>query len=312
MTTRFIFLVLPEVHLLDLAGPDQTIHEAIDFGADFEQHYCGLDGAATSSAGLGIRRQQHFSKVKVRMGDHIVIPGARVKYLCSTEFRQQKALFTWLREAHTAGAHLVSICAGALVLAQARLLDGLPCTTHFQITEKLRQIAPRATVKENILFVQHDRIHTSAGIASGIDLMLHIVEQLAGGHLGHKVARELVVYRRRDGVSPQESVYGQFRNHIHSGIHRAQDRIVEHLDDKLSLAELAEAACMSERNFTRTFRKETGTTVGAYINRVRRERIEHLLKNPDLSRKQIARQVGLQSEKQVARILRSRMAGYVR
>lgn len=305
MATRFIFVVLPEVHLLDLAGPDQTIHEAIDFGADFELMHCGLGPALKSSAGLDLSRQTHFSRIKPRAGDRIVVPGARVKYLLSPEFGSNKALFSWLRDAHAKGAHIVSICAGALVLAQAGLLDGIPCTTHFQLTAKLQDIAPRAQVKENILFVQHDRIHTSAGIVSGVDLMLEIVEQLTDGHFAHKVARELVMYRRREGVSPQESAFNRFRDHIHSGIHKAQDRIVEHIDRKHSLADLAEIACMSERNFTRVFRRETGTSVSAYINSVRREHIQRLVKDPDLSRKRIAALVGLDSEKQVARILRS-------
>jgi len=304
MPTRFIFLVLPEVHLLDLAGPDQTIHEAIDFGADFELTYCGLHGTLSTSAGLGIAEQRHFSQVNVRPDDYLVVPGARVKYLTSSVFKANKELFQWLRDAHANGTHLVSICAGALVLAHARLLDGIPCTTHFQLTEKLRQLAPRAVVKENILYVQHERIHTSAGIASGVDLMLRIVEQLTDGRFAHKVARELVVYSRRDGISAQQSAFTQYRNHIHAGIHRAQDHVVEHIGEKQSLAGLAEVACMSERNFTRTFRNETGTTVNAYINRIRREHIQHLVKNPDLTRQQIAKRVGLESEKQVARILR--------
>jgi transcriptional regulator GlxA family with amidase domain len=309
MATRFIFLVLPEVHLLDLAGPDQTIHEAIDFGADFEIVYCGLGDALSTSAGLSIAAQQHYSKVEVNAGDFVVVPGARVKYVLSAAFKQHKAVFAWLRECQAKQAHLVSICAGALVLAHAGLLDGVACTTHFQLTDKLRALAPKAKVKENILFVQEGRIHSSAGIAAGVDLMLHIVEQLTDGYFAHKVARELVVYNRRDGVSPQQSAFLLFRNHMHSGIHKAQDHIIEHLDRKHGLSELAEVACMSERNFTRTFRKETGITVSAYINSIRAERIRHLLKNPDLSRERIANLVGLESGRQVARILRNNLAG---
>ena len=120
--------------------------QAIDFGADFELIYCGLGGSVSTSAGLGIAEQQHFSQVNVRPGDYLVVPGARVKHLTSPAFKANKELFQWLRDAHANGTHLVSICAGALVLAHARLLDGIPCTTHFQLTEKLRQLAPRAVV----------------------------------------------------------------------------------------------------------------------------------------------------------------------
>ena len=311
MATKFIFLLLPEVHLLDLAGPDQTIHEAIDFCADFKIEYCGLGPELESSAGLAIRKQQHFSKIKFKAGDFIIVPGARVKYLLSNTFSGQTDLFEWLHTAHRKKVNLVSICAGALVLAHAGLLNDIACTTHFKITAQLQQLAPRAKVKENILFVEENNIYTSAGIASGIDLMLHIVEQLTNGYFAHKVARELVIYYRRDGVSLQENVYLQYRNHIHEGIHKAQDYIIEHIDRKNTIFELAQIACMSERNFTRVFKLETGITVKDFITNIRIEKIKSLLNNPDLSRKQIADQVGLESEKQVNRLLNHKMAGNV-
>lgn len=312
MPTKFVFLILPQVHLLDLAGPDQTIHEAIDFGADFILEYCGLGDAVSSSAGLDFKQQKHFSKVKLKAGDFLIVPGARVKYLLSHEFKCQQPLFDWLRKCHSENINLVSICAGALVLAHAGLLNGISCTTHFKITAQLQKLAPKATVKENILFLEENNIYTSAGIASGIDLMLHIVEKLTNGYFAHKVARELVIYYRRDGVSLQENVFLQFRNHIHEGIHKAQDYIIEHIHIKHNNHELAQIACMSDRNFTRTFKLETGITVNDFITNIRIEKLKTLIQNPDLSRKQIATQIGLESEKQVARLLKSDLAENVR
>ncbi len=303
MPTKFIFLILPNVHLLDLAGPDQAIHEAIDFGADFEIVYCGINEAITTSAGLGLKQQTHFSKIKYNAGDFIIIPGAKVKYLLSNEMKANKDLHIWLCKAHQNKINLVSICAGALVLAECGLLDNISCTTHFKVTKQLQQLYPKTTVKENILFVEENNIYTSAGIASGIDLILHIIEKLTDGFFAHKVARELVIYYRRDGVSMQQSAYLECRNHIHIGIHNAQDYILENLSKKNNLNHLAEIACMSERNFTRIFKKETGKTVNEYINTIRKEKISNLMQNPSLSRKHIAQQVGLESEKQLLRII---------
>ncbi|MFT3679658.1 MAG: DJ-1/PfpI family protein [Ferruginibacter sp.] len=305
MAVKFVFLILPGVHLMDLAGPDQTIHEAIDFGADFKIEYCGTGAAVTSSAGLNIKRPLLYSKIKFSKGDYLIIPGAKVDYLLSPGFKSNKPLFDWLRKCHEQQVNLVSICAGAFVLAQAGLLNGINCTTHFKQTKNLQTLYPAAIVNENSLFEERDGIYTSAGIASGIDLMLHIIEKLEGSYFTHKVARELVIYNRRDGKQEQLSVFMQFRNHIHAGIHKAQDHIVEHIHKRQGIAALSLIANMSERNFTRTFKKETGITVMNYINSVRKEVIQNLMKNKDLNYSQAAAKVGLESEKQVRRILTS-------
>lgn len=303
MSVQFVFLVLPDIHLMDLAGPDQTIHEATDFGAAFEIQYCGTGDKVISSAGLPIDQLKHFSKIKMNAGDYLIIPGSKVDYILSDAFTKNLKLHQWINDLHRDGIKIVSICAGAFVLGQCGLLDGRSCTTHFKRTAQLQQLYPLAKVQENVLFVEEEGIYTSAGIASGIDLMLFIIEQLRDSYFAHKVARELVIYNRRDGHNEQHSVFMQFRNHIHNGIHKAQDFIVENIQRKHPLHELADLACMSERNFTRVFKKETGITVNDYITLVRKEVILKLQKNRDLSLKQIAAKVGLDSEKQVKRIL---------
>lgn len=301
--TKFLFLVLPEVHLLDLAGPNQVISEAIDLGADFTIEYCGIEAEIQTSAHLGINKLNHFSKTEVNAGDYIIIPGSRVKYLSSFDFKSNHELIDWIREMHKKGVILVTVCVGTFVVGEAGLLDHIECTTHFDQTAGLQKRFPKAIVKENILFTSANNIYTSAGIASGIDLMLHIIEKYTGGNVAHRVARELVVYKRRDGVNQQHSMYFQYRDHIHNGIHKVQDYIIDNINKKLYLHSLAEMANMSERNFSRVFKKETGITVHQFITNIRVEQIKNLFKNPDLSRKQIAKTVGLKSEKQVSRLL---------
>lgn len=304
MQTQFIFVILPEVHLLDLAGPDQVIHEAIEFGANFKLVYAGIQDDINTSAGLALKKQTHYSKINYNDGDFIVIPGARVAYLSSLEFRKNKDLFEWLKIAYERKCNIVSICAGAFVLGYAGLLNNKHCTTHFQLTSKIQSIFPKAKVKENILFVRDENVYTSAGIAAGIDLMLFIIEELTDGYFAHKVARELVIYVRRGGESAQENAFINYRNHIHSSIHTVQDFIIENIHVKSNLSFLAEKANMSERNFTRVFKKETGVTVNEFITTIRKEKLQVLLQNHNLSRKQIANQLGLESERQLSRILK--------
>lgn len=303
MKTKFLFLLLPNVHLLDLAGPDQALLEAIEYGADFEIAYCSLHNDVVTTAGLPLGKVTSFSQAEISQGDFLLIPGCRASYLQSDAFKKEIELFDWLRQVHQKGVNMVSICSGAFVLAESGLLNGRNCTTHFKKTADLRLAYPKTNVLENVLFTDQERIFTSAGIASGIDLTLYIIEKLKGSHFAHLVARELVVYKRRNATARQQSELLQFRNHVHTGIHKVQDWIIEHISTKTKLADLAEIANMSERNFTRTFKKETHITVNEYITRIRREKINELLKNPDLSRQNIAFSVGLQSERQLSRIL---------
>jgi transcriptional regulator GlxA family with amidase domain len=306
MPLQITFLILPHTHIMDLAGPDQVIFEAIGFGATWRISYCSFTNDIMTSAGLPFGPVQDFREVVLQPGDYLMVPGADVQYMMSSGvLQQQTALLEWIRELHRKKVHICGICTGAYVLAMSGILDGKTCTTHWQKTRELQDLFPRITVLENVLFTEQDGIFTSAGIASGIDMTLHIVEQQMGAYFAHKVARELVVYQRRSGGQSQQSVFLAYRNHIHAGIHAVQDWLQEHLDQPKSIRELADIACMSERNFTRVFKKTTGLTVNAYTNKLRLENIKTLLKNPNLTRAQIAYSCGLDSERHLSRIIKN-------
>ncbi len=303
MSTKFTFLILPQIHILDLAGADQAIHEAIDFKADFEIEYCGIGKNVLSTSGLPFGSVKHFTKVELTKGDFLVVPGIAYSYISSDDFLKNTALFEWIRLQHLRGVNICSICIGAFVLAECGILDERRCTTHFRKTYELRQRYPKIKVQENILFTDEDGIYTSAGIAAGIDLILHIIEKLKGSYFAHLVARELVVYSRRNGTDTQESALLRYRNHLHNGIHKVQDYIYSSIHTKTSLYDLAAMANMSERNFTRIFKKETGITVNQFITSIRKAKALELIGNPDLSKVEIANKIGLQSERQLSRIL---------
>ncbi len=305
MPIKFIFIISPRTHLLDLAGPDQVFFEAIFYKAPFEIEYCSFatDEAGTAS-GLRFANLKHYSEIEPQNGDYIFIPGMDTEVITNSHKEAMPGLFRWLLAAYESSANLCSVCTGAFLLAAAGLLNGKTCTTHWKYTQKLQQKYPRLKVQENVLFTEKDGIFTSAGIASGVDLALYIVEKEMGAYFANKVAREIVVYIRREGGQAQQSVFMSHRNHIHAGIHAVQDWLVDHLDQKTSLAQLSELAHMSTRNFTRIFKKETGITIGDYLMLLRREKIAELLKKPDLSKSQIARQVGLESERQVSRLMK--------
>jgi transcriptional regulator GlxA family with amidase domain len=303
--TKIVFLVLPQMHLLDLAGPDQVFHEAIELGAALSIEYCSVGESTETSSEFPLGKLNHFLEVTLQAGDYLVVPGASVDFLVSKRMAAEKELIKWVGEAHARGVNVCSICTGAFFLALTGLLNGRKCTTHWKRTAELKKRFPSVVLMEDILFVEDEGVFTSAGVTAGIDLALYILEKLTNDSLSYKVARELVVYVRRTGSEPQHSMFMKYRNHIHSGIHKAQDFVHENIQRKVSLNQLAEKACMSPRNLTRTFKKETGITVNEYTNLVRKEMLREFAKNPDMSRKQMAKECGLSSERHIIRLLKS-------
>lgn len=303
MPVNIIFLILPEIHLLDLAGPDQAFHEAIDYGADIQLHYCSFENDITTSTGMPFGKLRHYSTVQIKPGDYLFIPGSNVSFLLSKKMKAQKELFQWIRKIYHEGVTICSVCTGAFFLVQTGLLNGRHCTTHWRRTAELQQKFPAVNVIDNILFTEEERIYTTAGVTAGIDMALHIIAKLKDENFAFKIARELLVYIRRKGSEAQQSVFLTYRNHIHCGIHSVQDYIQENIHKKITLDDLADVAFMSSRNLTRLFKKETGISVVEYITLIRKERLQELLKNPDITRSRMAHLCGLKSARQVSRIM---------
>jgi transcriptional regulator GlxA family with amidase domain len=303
--TKIVFLVLPRVHLLDLSGAVQVFLEAKDLGAPIDLEYCSLGDEVISSAGLPLGKLKHFRELDFRPGDYLFVPGSEVDFLVSKQMTSQRDLIQWVRDVHTMGAYVCSICSGAFFLALTGILNGRKCTTHWKRTEELQRRFPNIHVLEDILFAEDQKVFTSAGVTAGVDLALHILSRLTNEKLSYQVARELVVYLRRSGSASQQSVFMQYRNHIHSGIHKAQDYVHENIRKRVTLEQLADKACMSPRNLTRIFKRETGITVNEYTNLIRKEMLREFMKDPDMSRKQMAKACGLSSERHVIRLLNS-------
>jgi transcriptional regulator GlxA family with amidase domain len=301
--TRIVFLVLPRVHLLDLAGPDQVFYEARDHGLPLEVLYCSYTENVTTSTGMLLGPYEHYAGIELTKGDYLVVPGAELSFLNAADIRKEKELFAWVVSLIEKGVFVCSVCTGAFFLAMTGVLNGRVCTTHWKRTSELQQKFPRLKVVENSLFTHDGLVWTSAGVTAGIDMALHIVSQMSNEQLSFQVARELVVYRRRQGGEQQQSIFMQHRNHIHAAIHRVQDHIQLHIGKPLTLIKLAEIACMSPRNLTRLFKKETGISVNQYLNTIRLAHLKQLLGNKELTRKQLAFACGLRSERQVIRLI---------
>jgi transcriptional regulator GlxA family with amidase domain len=209
-------------------------------------------------------------------GDLIVVPGWRSPRLAGTG-HLTAATLRRLTAHHAAGGTVASVCSGADVLGRAGLLDGRRCTTHHELQDELARRYPRGTVVRDVLYVEDSGVITSAGIASGIDLALHLIATRHGPRPAARIARSMVVYARRNGDAHQDSAMLRHRNHLNDTVHRVQDLIDARLADRLPLASLARAAGCSERTITRAFSQATGLTPLRYQHLLRLERAEHLI-----------------------------------
>ena len=297
---RVIFLLLPGVNMLDLAGPMQAFHAAASLGAGYHLAFWAAEPSVVSAQGLPIGPLAPLAPVESE--DLVVIAGLNLAPYASGAMTLDPAIPLWLDAAYQAGATLAAVCTGAFVLGEAGLLDGRRCTTHWASVEDLRQRYPRASVLDDVLYVHDGRITTSAGIATGIDMALSLVEQEYGPLLTAQVARAMVVYLRRDSTHSQASIYLQYRSHIHPGVHRAQDHLIAHMAEPLALADIAAAAQMSVRSLARSFRAAIGLSPIEYQQQLRLELAATLLHNPDLTIDDIAQQVGFADARHFRRL----------
>lgn len=245
------------------------------------------DGPVETSAGYLVT-PTHPSTV-LASADTIVIPGITDRYVAG-EGRLPDDLDALLRTART-DVRWVSICTGAFVLAAAGLLDGLEATTHWAHAAHFRRLFPQVRLNPDVLYVDNGDILTSAGNAAGIDLLLHVLRRDLGSDVANRVARGAVVAPWRAGGQAQ-FIERPVPDVGDEGTGPARAWVLDHLDQPVTLNQLASLAGMSVRTFTRRFREETGETAGRWLLRVRTDHARHLLETTDLSVDLVADRAG--------------------
>ncbi len=297
---KILIFSAEQPNLFNFSGVYEVFKEALDNGADVEIAFISTEHSLSSSAGLMLSGFQHYSQATASRGDYLLICGRDPSLELDGDFHN------WLHTLEAGGVRLASICTGAFILGWAGLLNGRKCTTHWKYTKALAEGFPKAQVVEDQIFVKDRDIITSAGSAAGIDLALSIIEEEFGAQFTCKVARELVVYLRRDGTHTQKSIYLNYRNHIHQGIHKVQDFLLSHMDKKSNLDELADLANMSTRNLTRVFKKSAGITINEFTTQAKITYAQKLLNNSDLTIEAISARCGYDDATQFRRIWKSR------
>ncbi|WP_199255326.1 GlxA family transcriptional regulator [Mycolicibacterium mengxianglii] len=250
---------------------------------------CGLTPAPVlSTNGFAVVPQAGAEALAT--ADTVVIPG--------THYRPARVDGVLGPDAATAlasvrpGCRMVSICTGAFVLAAAGLLDGRPATTHWQYADDLRALYPQVHLDENVLFVDDGDVLTSAGLAAGLDLCLHIIRRDHGAQVANAVARYCVVPPWREGGQAQ-FIDRHLPAEDTASTAAARTWACQHLVQPLTIGTLARRAEMSPRTFIRRFQEETGESPGAWVRARRIDHARELLEQRDLPIDEIARLSGL-------------------
>ncbi|MEM6985276.1 MAG: helix-turn-helix domain-containing protein [Pseudomonadota bacterium] len=292
-------LVLPGMHLLDLACPAQVFaHHTVAWPL----RLIGPQRHTTTAQGLQFGHIEPLPK-QVDAGRWLIVIGStNMPALLKTTPGRDTA--QWVATHAHQWTRLGAVCAGALVLAQAGVLSGYRATTHHSLLGALRSLSPNTFVEDDALFVDDRTRCTSAGLSSATDLALHLVESVLGESVADSVARDLMIYRRTRVLQQPLSESHRCRHHPDQRVHAVQDRINGDLRVPGGVTALASAVHLSERQLRRRFVAATGHSLRDYIRYTRLAHSETLLRTTSLPIERVAEQSGFSDARALQRLWR--------
>lgn len=259
-----VIVVFDDVTLLDVAGAAEVFAEANRFGGAYQLKISSVDGRDVTTS-IGTRLGVTDSIATIESADTVMVAGSDTLPARAID----PDLVAAVKSLATRTRRMASICTGSFILAQAGLLSGRRATTHWRETRSLARAFPDIAVEPDAIFVQDGNVFTSAGISSGIDLALALVEQDYGAELVRDVARWLVVYLKRAGGQSQFSTLVEAHPPPQSALRDVTDAIAADPASDHSVGALAARASLSTRQLTRLFKSELGTTPADYVEMVR-------------------------------------------
>lgn len=308
---RVVFVVFDDIQSLDLVGPLEIFHTAnrLTTGGSpnpYELAVVSADGGAVRShSGLGIACDGRLHDEVARPAgiDTLVVVGG----FGVVAARRDAALVDDVRAVASRARRVTSVCTGAVLLAEAGLLDDRHATTHWASTDWFATQYPSIRVDPDPIFVRDGQVWTSAGVTAGMDLALALVADDLGGQVAHEIASWLVMFTRRPGGQSQFSASLRTLPAQCSDLADLQRWMVDHPGDDLTVDGLASRVGMSPRHFARRFRAECGVSPARYVEDLRLERARHLLATTDLTVDAIATSIGLSGEAVLHRLFRRRL-----
>ncbi|MCO1334901.1 GlxA family transcriptional regulator [Microbulbifer sp. OS29] len=304
---KIAMLVCPGATSLDVTGPLEVFalanHQLRAEGRlsnDFyEIQLVGLkEGPVVTSSGIKLYVDHSFEEVE---NIHTLLVSGMSAQACAVTCANSGVL-EWLAEQQTKVTRIGSICSGALILANAGVLDGRRATTHWAEVSKLQEFA-KVQVDPDAIYIRDDNVYTSAGITAGIDLALAMIEEDHGRGLALNLARILVLYLKRDGGQQQFSV--RLENQINSDRFAGLvEWMYQNVHLPITVERLAQEAAMSPRNFARSFVRELGVTPARFLEQIRVDKACQMFSEQNQPQEKVAKLCGFQSQEQMRRAFR--------
>ncbi|MDX6355177.1 MAG: hypothetical protein QOF98_2080 [Streptomyces sp.] len=288
---RIVFAVFPGFQILDLTGPHEVFTQARgllgDAVATSIETVAAAPGPVASSGGLSVSPTLTTAAAGGPVDTLVAVGGGGIHRAC-----EDTAFVDWFARTSRRARRTASVCSGAFLLGAAGLLDGRRVATHWGRCDELAERYPGVTVEPDRIFVRDGSVWTSAGVTAGMDLALAMVEDDHGPEVSRTIARQLVMFVQRPGGQAQFSTQLAAQRPERPPLRRVLGWISDHLGDDLAVPALAARAGMSERNFTRVFRAETGRTPAAYVESARIEAARRLLESTGTPLDGVARACG--------------------
>jgi len=303
---RVWFLIVPGTGVLDVAGPWEVLGHANDVlgRPAYQMEAVGPRAPAVQTRhGLIVGGLRPLPRAGARLPDVAIVAGAPVRPLPEVDQR----LVPWLRRFHARIPTVVSICTGAFALAAAGVLDGRRATTHWMFLDELRARYPAVRVVDEGIFVKDGRVWTSAGITTGIDLLLSMVEDDHGHRVAMAVARRLVLFLRRSGNQAQFSGALQRQEKEPPRLRDISTFVVDHIDEPMLVERIARRSGMSARTLSRWCREHLGESPAALVRRLRVDEARRLLEETALPLKDITARTGLGDASTLWRVFTQRL-----
>ena len=297
---NIVVLAFDGAQVLDITGPMEVFALANQFACKpiYRVECLGVPQANIRvSSGLTLSLTRYSSwRGPI---DTLVVPGGSVEAL--EQLRTHAQFPGWLSARLGKARRVVSVCTGAFVLAELGFLQHRKATTHWNACDRLQDFAPTTQVQPDAIFTKDDNVYTSAGVTTGIDLALSLVEEDAGKEVSLDVARHLVMLMRRSASQPQHSVPLQLQQASQSRVERIVGFIQSHPSAALTVEALAGRFGMSGRHLSRIFRAELGMSPAKFIEKVRIEAAKQFLVDTRLSVQAIADRCGFDSQSNLSR-----------
>jgi transcriptional regulator GlxA family with amidase domain len=306
-----LFVAWPGFQMLDLVGPFEIFSGANQLlkstGRAVADYYrlevVSHDGRSVrTSNGLSVDAHRSL-RFRPKALDTLFVPGG----LVIDPALEDRALIRWIRNTAPRARRVASVCSGSFLLAEAGLLDGKRATTHWSACARLQHDYPKLRVEPDPIFVIDGALYTSAGVTSGMDLSLALIEEDLGAETALVLARWFVMFLKRPGGQSQFSMHLRAQLTEPAPLQDLLSFIADHPASDLSVEALAERVHLSPRHFARVFREMVGATPAAYVLDARLEHARRALEDSREGLKTIAARAGFGSEESIRRAFHSRL-----